>query len=92
MSQSLEKLDSSMKQLTLDLMKLDLMNYEENNPKYQKILNSLNQQYQACKVLLALENDAFHENYCFKQADINAIETILTNTGYIEESKKTATR
>lgn len=44
MVQSLEKLDKSMKQLILNLQK-----YEESDPKYQQILNLLNQQYQASK-------------------------------------------
>lgn len=87
MSQSLEKLDISMKQLTLDLMK-----YREDNPKYQQTLNSLNQQYQACKVLLALGQDDINNTYYFKYSNMGDIETILTNAGYIEKTKKTATR
>ena len=87
MSQQLEKIDKSMKQLTLDLTK-----YGESDPKYQQILNSLNQQYQACKVLLALGDDGINDTYYFKYSDVGDIETILTNAGYIEESKKPATR
>ena len=90
MSKSLEeldKLDKSMKQLTLDLAK-----YTESDPKYQQTLNLLNQQYQVCKMLLALKDDRINNTYYFKYSNIGDIVTILTNAGYIEKSKKPATR
>ncbi len=52
----------------------------------------VNQQYQACKVLLALGQDDINNTYYFKYSDMGDIETILTNAGYIEKTKKTATR
>lgn len=90
MSKSLEelnKLDKSMKQLTLDLAK-----YPEFDPKYQQTLNLLNQQYQYCKMILALKDDGINNTYYFKYSNIGDIETILTNAGYIKKSKKPATR
>ena len=87
MSQALEKLDKSMKQLTLDLMK-----YRESDPEYQPLLNSLNEQYQACKVLLTLKDDGINDTYYFKYSNINDIETLLSNAGYIEQSKKSTSR
>ena len=87
MNEKLKKLDVSMKQLTLDLMK-----YKESDQEYHQTLNSLNKQYQACKVLLALADDGMNNPYYFKCADIGDIETILTNAGYIEQPQKSSTR
>lgn len=87
MNEALKKLDESMKQLTLDLMK-----YEEGDREYHQTLNSLNKQYQACKVLLALADDGMNNPYYFKCADIGDIETLLTNAGYIEKQQKSSTR
>lgn len=83
----LEKLDNSMKQLYLDLTK-----YSEDDLEYKKTLSTLNQQYQMCKLLLALGDDGKNNTYYFKYSDIGAIETILTSAGYIEQSKKSSTR
>lgn len=83
----LEKLDKSMKQLYLDLMK-----YSEDDLKYKKILSTLNEQYQKCKYYLACCDDGINNTYYFKYSDIGAIEKILTIAGYIEEPKKSSRR
>ena len=43
-------------------------------------------------MLLALGDDGINNTYYFKYSDIGDIETILTNIGYIQKSKKLATR
>ena len=87
MEKALEKLDMSMKNLTLDLVK-----YREDDVRYQQILNAIAQQYQACKTLLALSKDDINEPYFFKYTDMGQIETLLTNAGYLEQGKKPASR
>ena len=49
MENAFEKLDKSMKNITLELAK-----YSEVHPEYQKLLNALAQQYLAYQTLLAL--------------------------------------
>ena len=43
-------------------------------------------------MLLVLRDDGINDTYYSKYSDIGDIETILTNTGYIQKSKKLATR
>lgn len=83
MIQALEKLDKSMSNLCLELMK-----YSENDPRYKKALSSLAQQYLACKTLMALEKDDINNVYFFKYADMDGIETLLTNAGYLEQAAR----
>ena len=86
MEKALEKLDMSMKNITLRLME-----YSEVHPEYKKLLSTLAQQYFASQVLLDLSNS---DNivYLFKYADIDGIKTILTNAGYLEQEKKPSSR
>ena len=86
MNRTLERLDSSMKNLTLNLTK-----YREDDYRYQETLKALADQYQVYKEILQQE-DNINNLYCFKYADIAYIESILLNTGYIEKSKKSTTR
>ena len=89
MEQVLEKLDMSMKELTLDLVK-----YKEDSPMHQKALVTLAKVYQAFNsaydFLAATDNK--NVPYYIKYADIEGIKTLLTNAGYLEESKKTGRR
>ena len=87
MENAFEKLDKSMKNITLELAK-----YSEVHPEYQKLLNALAQQYLACQTLLALADDGINNTYFFKYADMDGIKTILTNAGYLEQGKKPASR
>ena len=86
MEQVLEKLDMSMKELTLDLVK-----YKEDSPMYQKALVTLAKVYQAFNSAYDL-TDNKNVPYYIKYADIEGIKTLLTNAGYLEESKKTGRR
>lgn len=87
MEKALEKLDMSMKNLTLDLVK-----YREDDVRYQQTLNAIAQQYQTCKTLLDLAKDDINEPYFFKYTDMGQIETLLSNAGYLEQPKKPASR
>ena len=84
MEQVLEKLDMAMKILTLDLVK-----YKEDSPIYQKALVTLANVYQAFNSAYDLAaTDNKNVPYYIKYADIEGIKTLLTNAGYLEESKK----
>lgn len=84
MEQVLEKLDMAMKVLTLDLVK-----YKEDSPMYQKALVTLAKVYQAFNSAYDLAaTDNINVQYYIKYADIEGIKTLLTNAGYLEESKK----
>ena len=89
MEQVLKKLDISMKELTLDLAK-----YKKDSPMYQKTLVTLAKVYQAFNSAynLAATTDNLNVPYYIKYADIEGIKTLLTNAGYLEESKKTGRR
>lgn len=87
MDKALEKLDMSMKKLTLDLVK-----YKEDGIRYHQTLKSIFQQYQACKTLLDLAKDDINNPYFFKYADMDEIETLLSNAGYLEQPKKHTSR
>ncbi len=87
MYKELEKMDKSMKILSENLMR-----YGKDTPIYQKSLNNLAAQYQACKILLKLADDGINNTYYFKYADFDEIETILANAGYLEQPKKPASR
>lgn len=78
MKKALEKLDMSMKQLVLEL---------QSGKEDPMILSTLNEQYHACKVLLALGDDGINNTYYIKYSNMNDIELILTNAGYINKSK-----
>ena len=84
---SLEKLDKSMNQLYLELMK-----YNEDDVEYKTILSTLNQQYQLFKGYLDIADDGKNNTYYFKYSDIGAIEQILATAGYIEEQNKSSRR
>ena len=88
MEQTLEKLDRAMKELTLELIK-----YQEDTPMYQKALVTLAKVYQAFNSAYDLAATG-NKNvpYYIKYADIEGIKTLLTNAGYLEESKKPASR
>lgn len=83
MKSAFEKLDMSMKNITLELAK-----HSEVHPKYKKLLNTLAQQYFACQTLFNLSKDDDNIVYIFKYADMDEIKTILTNTGYLEQNKQ----
>ena len=83
MKKALEKLDMSMKQLVLEL---------QAGNEDPMILSTLNEQYHACKVLLALGDDGINNTYYFKYSNMNDIELILTNAGYINKSKTSVNR
>ena len=88
MEQVLEELDIFMKELTLDLVK-----YKKDSPMYQEVLVTLAKVYQAFNSaydLAAIDN--INVPYYIKYADIEEIKTLLTNAGYLEESKKTERR
>ncbi len=88
MEQILEKLDMAMKELTLDLIK-----YQENSLMYQKSLDTLGKVYQAFNSVYDLATtDNINTPYYIKYADIDGIKTLLTNAGYLEESKRPASR
>lgn len=87
MNQAFEKLDMSMKNLYLELIK-----YREDDPHYQRTLSELARQYQACKTLMVLSQDDINNIYYFKYTDIGNIETLLTNAGYLEQSSKEKNR
>ena len=79
LDQTLDRLDISMKKLTLDLIV-----YREEDPRYEQTLDALNNLYQmAIKVLKLKRND----KYTFVYSDLEQIKTILTNAGYIEKTK-----
>lgn len=83
MDQALEKLDKSMKNLCLELMK-----FRRDDPHYQQALSALAQQYQAFKTLMTLAQDGINNPYFFKYSDIGDIETLLTKAGYLKQSSK----
>ena len=88
MEQVLEKLDKAMKELTLVLVK-----YKEDSPMYQKALVTLANVYQAFNSAYDLAaTDNINVPYYIKYADIERIKTLLTNAGYLEESKKAGRR
>mgnify|MGYP000216796375 CR=1 FL=1 len=88
MEQTLEKLDRAMKELTLELIK-----YQEDTPMYQKALVTLAKVYQAFNSAYDLAaTDNMNIPYYIKYSDIEGIKTLLTNAGYLEESKKPASR
>ena len=88
MEQTLEKLDRAMKELTLELIK-----YQEDTPMYQKALVTLAKVYQAFNSAYDLAaTDNMNIPYYIKYSDIEGIKTLLTNGGYLEESKKPASR
>ena len=58
MNQAFEKLDKSMKDLCLELIK-----YREDDPHYQQALSELARQYQACNTLMALSQDNINNIY-----------------------------
>lgn len=88
MEQTLEKLDRAMKELTLELIK-----YQEDTPMYQKALVTLAKVYQAFNYAYDLAaTDNMNIPYYIKYSDIEGIKTLLTNAGYLEESKKPASR
>ncbi|CCY94215.1 unknown [Firmicutes bacterium CAG:884] len=79
LDQTLDRLDISMKKITLDLIA-----YREEDPRCEQTLDALNNLYQiAIKVLNLKRND----KYTFVYSDLEQIKTILTNAGYIEKSK-----
>lgn len=82
----IEQLDKSMNQLTLNLME-----YQEDDPKYQQIAKQLNEDYEIFNIFLNLQgiNNPY---YYIKYSNLHDIERILRNAGYIKESKKSATR
>ena len=87
MNQAFEKLDKSMKDLCLELIK-----YREDDQHYQQALSELARKYQACNTLMALSQDNINNIYYFKYADIGNIKTLLTNAGYLEQSSKEKSR
>lgn len=88
MEQTLEKLDRAMKELTLELIK-----YQEDTPMYQKALVTLAKVYQAFNSAYDLAaTDNMNIPYYIKYSDIEGIKTLLTNAGYLEESKKPVSR
>ena len=87
MEQVLEKLDMAMKILTLDLVK-----YKEDSPMYQKALVTLAKVYLAFNSAYDFAATDKNVPYYIKYADIERIKTLLTNAGYLEESKKTGRR
>ena len=79
LDQTLDRLDISMKKITLDLIA-----HREEDPRCEQTLDALNNLYQmAIKVLNLKRND----KYTFVYSDLEQIKTILTNAGYIEKSK-----
>ncbi len=77
-----------MKELTLELIK-----YQEDTPMYQKALVTLAKVYQAFNSAYDLAaTDNMNIPYYIKYSDIEGIKTLLTNAGYLEESKKPASR
>ena len=86
MKQILERLDISMKELTLNLIK-----YQENSPMYKETLDTLAKLYQAFNSAYALaQTNNMNVPYYIKYADVEMIKTLLTNAGYLEQPKKTA--
>ena len=86
-SKNLERIDSTMGLLCMDLVKC-----VEGDYQYQKIISELAKQYQTFKTLLALYDDGFNNIYFIKYSDINYIENLLIKNGYLEEPKKPASR
>ena len=88
MEQTLEKLDRAMKELTLQLA-----SFKEDSPMYQKALVTLAKVYQAFNSAYDLAaTDNMNIPYYIKYSDIEGIKTLLTNAGYLEESKKPVSR
>ena len=73
-------------------LSVDLIKYREDHPKHRQILNELADQYQTCKSIIDLANDGIHKTYLFKYSDVNNIENLLVNEGYIESPKKPVSR
>lgn len=84
MRQELEKLDISMKNLCLELMK-----HDEDSITYKQLINELANQYHSCKTLCDMLED---ENFYFKYASLEDINTLLANAGYLEQLEKKTTR
>ena len=90
MEQILEKLDLSMKELTLDLVKNQ---NQKGTPVYQKTLATLATLYQAFNAAYDLASTKnINIPYYTKYADIEGIKTLLTNAGYLDQPKKPASR
>ena len=86
MEQILERLDLSMKELTLYLEK-----HQEASPLYQKALVTLAKVYQAFdSAYNVMITNRIYTPYYIKYADMEEIKALLTNAGYLEEPKKTA--
>lgn len=77
----LEQMDMTLKNLTLKLEK-----YVKGSEEYDKILEALYHQYQCFRVYYNQENAGLNNPYFVKYSDLDFIEGLLKENGYLQVS------
>ena len=74
-------LDRAMKGATLELLEIG-----QNNPRYNQTLKLLYDLYQGFVQLSISENDGLNNRYYMRYANLDEIEVLLRDAGYLKAS------
>ena len=87
MNKELEKLDLSMKELYLQIVK-----FHKDSPQYQKLVSVLAKEYEKFETLIDLTDNGMNHQYYIKYSDIEKIKYLLIINGYLKGNKKPVSR